>query len=214
MLDRCDGEVDYTPSRATLIGLMADSFTLPDTEAPLDLEERLAKLPAGMTVKGMFMKSVGDAATAVSRTKHGRGHWMGFKDYPVQEWLELLVECGRVVHPRASPREGIRRLGQSAYPTFAESTVGKVVMSVAGNNLAAALRQAPRAYAVSGNGATLEIGSVAEGSALLHLRNAWDFPEAWGLGVFEGVIQAFHRQGTVRTRTLSICNVDLELTWK
>ena len=196
------------------MSLMADSFTLPDTTAPLDLEERLAKLPAGLTVKGMFLKSIGDAAAAVSRAKHGRGHWLAFKDYPLQEWLQLLVECGRVVHPRASPREGIRRLGQRAYPAFAESNVGRVVMSIAGNNLAAALRQAPRAYAVSSNSATLEIGSMTEGSAILHLRGAWDFPEAWGIDVFEGVIQAFRRQGTVRVRTLSLCDVDLEITWK
>jgi len=193
---------------------MTDSFTLPDTSVPLDLEERLAKVPAGLTVKGMFLQSTADAAAAVSRAKLGRGHWVGFKDYPVREWLQLLVECGRVVHPRVSPREGIRRLGQRAYPTFAESTIGKVVMSVAGNNLAAALRQAPRAYAVSGNGTTLESGSVAEGNALLHLRGAWDFPETWGVGVFEGVLTAFRREGTIRVRTLSLCDVDLDVTWK
>jgi uncharacterized protein (TIGR02265 family) len=162
----------------------------------------------------MFLQSIADAAKAVSGAQHGRGRWVAFKDYPGREWMSLLAECGRVVHPRALPREGIRRLGQSAYPTFAESTIGRVVMSVAGNNLTAALRQAPRGYAVSGSGFTVELGSLTEGRGLFHLRGTWDFPEAWHVGVFEGMVQAFHKQGTVRVHTLSLCDVDLELTWK
>jgi uncharacterized protein (TIGR02265 family) len=193
---------------------MADSFTLPDTAAPLDLEERLAKVPATAMGKGMFVQSVADAAKAVSGVAPGRGHWVAFKDYPVRELLPILVECGRVVHPRVSPREGIRRLGQSAYPTFAGSTIGRVVLSIGGNNLVAALRQAPRAYAVSTTGTTLEIGSLDEGRAILKLRGAWDFPDSWHVGVFEGVLREFKKDGTVRLHTLSLCDVDFELTWK
>jgi uncharacterized protein (TIGR02265 family) len=193
---------------------MADLFTPPDTGAPLDLDERLARVPATATVKGMFMQSVADEAKAVSGVAPGRGRWVAFKDYPLREWLALLVDCALVVHPRLPVREGLRRLGQNAYPTFAASTIGRVVMSVAGDNLAAALRQAPRAYSVSGSDLTAEVGAVTERGGLLHLRGAWDFPESWHAGVFEGVMRAFRKEGTVRVRVLSLCDVDFELTWR
>lgn len=193
---------------------MADSFVLPDLDAPLDLEARLAQVPAAASLKGMFLQSVADEARAASGVTAGRGRWVAFKDYPISEFLKLLVECGKLTHPRASPREGIRRLGARAYPTFAESTVGRVIMSVAGSNFDLALRQAPRIYAVSGNTTTAQVTRVGDGHAIVHLRSAWDFPESWQVGVFEGAMRIFRRTGTVRVRTLSICDVDLELTWQ
>jgi uncharacterized protein (TIGR02265 family) len=193
---------------------MADSFTVPNTGAPLDLEQRLAKVPPTTTVKGMFMQAIADEARAVSGATQGRGRWLAFKDYPLREWLTLLVDCARAAHPRVSAREGIRRLGQNAYPMFARSTIGKVVMSVAGDNFALALRQVPRVYAVSGNGVTAELAEQREGRAIVQLRGVWDFPDAWQVGAFEGALDAFRKEGSVRVRILSLCDVDLELTWQ
>ncbi len=192
---------------------MSAPFLLPTFAAPLDLESRLPRVPPDATVKGMFFQSVADEAKAASGVTVGRGRWVAFKDYPTREWLTLLVECARLVHPRVSPRESLRRLGQNAYPTFLSSTVGRVLMSVADNDLALALRQVPRIYAVSGNTGRAELGELTEGRAIIQLRNVWDFTDSWQVGVFEGGMRAFRKQGSVLVRALSICDADLELTW-
>src|SRR5262249_9911315 len=129
----------------------------------------------------------------------------------VSEWISLLADAAPLAHPRALPREGVRRLGQRAYPTFAESTVGKVVMSVAGDNLLGALKLAPRAYAVSGT-ARVELGEAREGYVMLKMREVWDFPE-WQIGVMEGALSAFGKRGKVRLRALTISSLDLEVEW-
>ena len=58
-----------------------------------------------------------------------------------------------------------------------------------------------------------EILSLEEGRAELGLRQAWDFPEAWQVGVFEGGLRAFGKKGQVRVCVRSISEVDLELVW-
>lgn len=193
---------------------MADEFTTPDLNAPLELAARIAAVPATASVKGMFLQSIAEAARAASGKTAGRGKWLAFKDYPYQEWLGLLVECAELAHPRVAPREGMRRLGQGAYDTFVNSTIGRVVMSVAGSSLPLALRQVPRIYSLSGTVGTAEVSAVTDVSAMVHLRGVWDFVDAWHVGVYEGGMRAFRRQGAVRVRLLSMCDADLELTWR
>src|SRR4051794_36533122 len=105
----------------------SDDFSLPDFEAPLDLEQRIARARPTSTVKGMFLHSIVEHATQVSGRPMRRGPYVRFKNYPFREWLETSVECARIAHPRVPVREGLRRLGQLAYPTFVDSTLGKVL---------------------------------------------------------------------------------------
>jgi len=48
---------------------------------------------------------------------------------------------------------------------------------------------------------------------MIALRGVWAFPDVHELGVFEGVIQQFEKNGRVRVRVLSMCDVDLLLEW-
>jgi uncharacterized protein (TIGR02265 family) len=192
---------------------MDPDFSPPDFTEPLDLAERLTQVPRGHSIKGMFLQSLVDQAKAAAGRTPGRGRYLPFKDYTFTEWMELMVECAACAHPRVTAREGMRRLGQKAYPTFTESTLGKVVMSVAGIDLVSAFRLTPRIYGMSGKSGTVEITNLAEGRAVVHLRGMWDFPTAWHVGVFEGGIRAFGKTPLVKVRSFSKCDADIEARW-
>lgn len=192
---------------------MIDDFVIPDPNAPLDLAERLAALPAQATVKGMFFQTMSDQAFAASSQLPGRDRYVAYKDYPLREWIEVLLKSARLTFPRVPVREGIRRLGQESYPTFTRSTVGKVLMAAAGNNFGAALRLAPRAFSLTSSTTRCEVVAMADSRAVLRLIRAWDFSEALHTGVFEGTMRAFQRTGVVRVRILSLSSADFEITW-
>ena len=115
-----------------------------EPEAPLDLEARLVATPPDQIAKGMFMQGVADHVHALSGKAPGRGRYLPFKDYPLTEWMELIVEGARLAYPRVPVREGIRRLGQLTYSRAASSTVGKIIFSAVGRNIGAAVRLMPR----------------------------------------------------------------------
>lgn len=194
---------------------MDGEFREPDWSAPLDVEMRLASMPANATVKGMFLQSIADVAKKACGRAPGRGSYVAFKDYPLHEMAELMLACSELVWPRFWPREALRRLGQTAYPTFAASTIGKVVMSVAGRDPVAALKLVPKAYYLIGSHAgQASIEQVAEREMLLRLRGVWTWPDAYNVGVHEGGLAAWGLTGEVTVRTLSACDADLRLRWK
>jgi uncharacterized protein (TIGR02265 family) len=193
-----------------------DPFTPPDLSAPLDLAERLRDMPPGAAAKGMFFQPMIDAARAVAGRAPGRERYLSFKDYPMDEFMTVMAGCAELAFPRVPPRDGIRRLALNAYLKFEESTIGRVVTSVAGRNFHAALRLVPRMYSITttpGHGRA-EMGAIEERRAEVQLRGFWDFPDAWHVGVFEGGMRVFGKTGDVRVRVHSRCDVDLELRWK
>jgi uncharacterized protein (TIGR02265 family) len=192
---------------------MDDDFIIPDPTAPLDLAERVAALPPHATVKGMFFQSISDQANAATGKHPGRDRYVSYKDYPLREWMDLLLKAARLTFPRLPVREGIRRLGQGSYPAFAKSTVGRVLMAAAGTNFGAALRLAPQAFALTSNTTRCEVRSMVEGRAVLRLIRAYDWTEALHTGVFEGTMRTFQRAGIVRVRILSMNSADFEITW-
>ena len=50
------------------------------------------------------------------------------------EHLEALVKTAELLHPDADLREGLRRVGQTAYPTFVQTMLGRVLFGVLGSD--------------------------------------------------------------------------------
>lgn len=189
-------------------------FVEPRWDAPLDLAARLETMPPGRSVKGMFLQGFVDAALERSGRRIGRGRYTAFQSYPVREMLTLMVEAASLAHPDVPPREGLRRLGKVAYPTFARSMVGKVVMSMAGGDPKAALKLAPRAYRLIGDAGEATLHDVGPTECVLELRDVWTWPDAYNVGVHEGGLDAWGLEGEVRVRVHSPCDVDLRITWR
>jgi uncharacterized protein (TIGR02265 family) len=191
---------------------MSADFEIPRFEGPLDLPDRLACLPDHVKIKGMFFQTMIGAAEKRSNSRPGRRRYRAFLDYPVPEFLEVAAESASLAYPEASPKEGVRRLGQLQFSTFLDSHIGKVVMSF-GRDFERALSLVPKAYSLAGAGASAELLEFSQGRAVVALRDVWDFPDVHEVGVWEGVLQAFKKSGRVLVRVLSMGDVDLMLQW-
>lgn len=185
-------------------------FSPPDWSAPLDIATWRDETPNGAAIRGMFFRAMLDA----SGVGHELGRFVPFKKYPATEWQRVAVICAKRIAPGRSVRQGLRELGRHAFPAFADSMVGRVILSVAGRDLEAALRLLPRAYDVAGSMASAELLDVSPGRAQLRLRDCWDFAEAHEVGVFEGVLAAFGKRGQVFVRPISCGDLDLLLVWE
>lgn len=189
-----------------------NEFELPDWNAPLDLEERLAAVPDDAQVKGLFFRSAVREAEKHGGHAPGRSSYSALASYPTKELVEVLVESAELAHPGLPARQALRRLGHMIFPAVRENPAGTFLFSVAGNNLASALRLLGRAYSLfSTSRANLVV--TEEKRAVVEIRNAWTFPDCYHLGIIEGSLSTFHTQGEIRVRRLSLSDVDLELRW-
>jgi uncharacterized protein (TIGR02265 family) len=188
-------------------------FVDPDWNASFDLEAYLAAIPATATTKGMFFDSPIRQARERAGEAPGREHYSSFKDYPIREYVEVIVRCAELGYPESSVREGLRQIGRRIYPAFFDTMIGKVIFKFAGDDIHAALRAVPRAYKISTPQAEAEIRLEEERRVILALRHVWDVPEASQVGVFEGGLESFGLDGQVRVRVRSLSDVDLELSW-
>jgi len=192
---------------------VSDGLAQPDFSGDLELAERLKEMPPKGRVKGMFLKGIVDrAASAGALLEHRR--YVAFKDYPANEYLELLAAGAKAVHPNVPPLEGLRRLGHTVYSTFLSSTIGRVTMAVAGPDMRTAVSIVPRAYSLSGNLAKIDILSLTDHSARIKMHGVWDWPGAYHVGIMEGGFDAFEVDGEVRIKILGLCDAEMQLDWK
>ena len=53
----------------------------------------------------------------------------------------------------------------------------------------------------------------AKHRAVVALRDLWNFPDSYQVGVFEGAMETFGLRGDIRVRVHSLADVDLLITW-
>lgn len=179
------------------------------------LDEWIASVPAKATVKGMYLSSL---LASLDRGGHQRPttrRFVTFKDYPLVEFMGIMLDAVAIAWPDRPPKEGLRYLGQGGYPTLAESMLGRVIFSVAGRSWKAALPLTEKAYGVSLNPGSAKLVDLTDNSAILQMRDVWNFADSYQVGVMEGAMLAYGVEGTVRAqRGRRKCDVDLYLEWK
>jgi uncharacterized protein (TIGR02265 family) len=188
-------------------------FTLPDWNAPLDTAAQISRAPESGTIKGLYFQDVIAVASAHGTVEKARPRYLPFLDYPMREYMQLLVAAANIVYPREPIRNGLRRLGRLAYPTLAETLIGRALFGVAGGDFGIILGLASRAYSISVKPGEVTLAELEGRHALLRLRDLWNFPDTYQVGVFEGGLIATGLRGEVRVRVLSPCDVDFEVTW-
>lgn len=192
---------------------MPEPFHLPAWSEPIDLGALLRVAPVTPTVKGMFFQQMVEAARAASGVAPGRASYSTLREYPLHEWLELLVRSAELAHPGVPVREGLRRLGHGSYAMVSESMIGKVLIGAVGNDLGALLRVAPRVYRLTTTIGSAEVSFLEPRRAIVQLRDIWDFPDAYHVGIYEGGLRAMGQSGEVRVRVHGPASADLELRW-
>lgn len=178
------------------------------------LEGSIAMTPAHATVKGMYIDALLQELDRQRIVRPTTARFISFKDYPLRDFMRMLIDySGLVVHD-ATPREALRQLGHSVFPTLAESTVGRIIFSIAGRNWIQALMLSPRAWEISLKPGSVQLCDVTETSARMALRDVWNFADTYQVGIIEGAMEVFRIEGTVRPQVLNRrCDVDLHLEW-
>lgn len=180
-----------------------------------ELESLIALTPETATVKGMFLSSFLESLDRGGYARPTEQRFLSFKDYPLRVFMQLMLEAISTAWPTLPPTAGLRRLGQGAYPTLAESVVGRVLFSVAGRNFGTALQLTEKAYRVSLNPGVARLASLTEKTAVLEMRDIWNFADCYQVGVMEGAMVAYRVKGEVRAQKLSRpCDVNLHLRWE
>lgn len=178
-------------------------------------ESRIEATPQHAKVKGMYINTF-----LRCLDQHGIPHpearrYLTFKDYPLREYMRMLLEACPKLYPECSVREALTRQGRLLYPTLIGSTVGKVIFAIAGRSWDAALPLASRGYEVSLTPGSATLIEQTPTSAVLALRDVYNFADSLQVGVMEGAMETFRIEGTVTPRPKArACDVDLVMEWE
>jgi len=178
-----------------------------------ELLGHIEQTPKDHTVKGMYVAGIHDTLKTHHVT-YNLTTVQAFKDYPLREYMELLLDSALTLYPRQTPSDGLRALGRLAIPTFARSIVGGVLMGTVGRSWELALKCVAKGYEVSLRPGKCLVTAMSPGRAVLQLRSVWNFGTSYQVGVIEGLMEWCQISGLVSPTALSPCNVDLKLEWE
>jgi uncharacterized protein (TIGR02265 family) len=185
------------------------------TDELAELHRHVSRVPAQATVKGMFISGCVESLGRLGYSHPKGERFLPFRDYPLTTFMGFMLEAVARTWPDESPREGLRRLGQLAYPTFAASMAGRVLMAVAGTDWPSALQLTRRAYELSLSHAKVTVRNLEEKSAVLEFREVWNFADSYQVGVMEGALHSYEMRGVVRAELLGrSCDVNMHISWE
>jgi uncharacterized protein (TIGR02265 family) len=195
---------------------MARAHVLPDWNAPLDVEEVLARIPPDAVVRGLFFQELARQCEARGKPPPPSmpPRLVPFGNYPLHAYCSSVIETARAIEPDVPLREGVRRVGRAAYPALAQSMIGRVVFGVLGNDYLAIIRLCAKAYSMSlniGRAETLESGP---GRAVVRLDDMFNLFDSFQVGVFEGSLESCNKQGTVAVWRETPISGEFLVTWK
>jgi uncharacterized protein (TIGR02265 family) len=186
-------------------------FSPPNLRQPIAVEACILATPESATVKGMYIQRL---AELVQRQGAGAAkRYVAFKDYPMRELMRAVADAAALLHPSLPTREAICAVGRLVFPTLQSSIAGRVIFAFAGNNYQAALQRVALGYEHSQNPGSARLASLSAGEAVVELRSVWNFPDCYQVGVHEGALTWYEKNGSIELRTLSPCDVDLRIRW-
>lgn len=180
---------------------------------PLDVEGAIAACPDNARAKGMFIAEVIEQVTRRGMKSPTTRRYHTFTDYPLREFIEVAAACGTLIHPDVPTREALRRLGRSAYPTVADTRIGRVAFGMFKDNVRGLLRLSTKGYALSLSLGRAEAVDVTDHYAVVRLTDIYNFMDSYHVGVHEGILSACKVDGTVKIKPLSATSADLLLSW-
>jgi uncharacterized protein (TIGR02265 family) len=187
--------------------------------APLDLRAHLDAVPSHGEVRGMYFVALLEACKRLAPSaKASLARWLdrrfvAFRSYSLRDYLELSHEVATALYPRVPPREALRRLGWQAYPTFASSMVGRVVMGVFGSDLERIFAAAPRAYELSVKPGRAESHRMGAAHYRVLLSEIYNFVDSYQVGVLEGAIRHADLRPDVDILSISPIEALLDVRW-
>lgn len=203
-------------------GLDDDGFEVPSWEGDVALDAFLRECPPQASTRGVFFQRICQQV----RKDHGyepealyrgvaRRRWIVFQAYPLREFLQLAHNAAPFVAGARSTSDGLRRLGWFAYPTFASTMGGRIVLYALGDGLEHVLEVAPSAYGVALPGARVRARRLGERRWRIEMREVYNFVEHYQCGVLEGTVREHGYEPIIRVRRLERrCDADFEVSWE
>jgi uncharacterized protein (TIGR02265 family) len=195
-------------------------FTTPSFTADLDVDGYIARTPEAATTKGMFLTSCAELARRAAPSRADEvfagvtaRRWTAFLDYPLRDQMRLTANAARLRWPNEPVREGLRRIGWTAYPTFAASMAGRVVLGVVGSNLEAKLSVLSRGMEVSVSHAQIRATRLESRHWRVDYAKVFSFLDSYHVGLLEGAARAHGETLAVRIRAASPDAATFDLRW-
>jgi uncharacterized protein (TIGR02265 family) len=187
----------------------------------VDIERFLKACPPDESTQGTFLQYIRDevvkrmgAAPAKLFEGLPRERWLPFLKYPLRELMQIVVNAARILHPKLPLSEGMRRVGWFAYPSFAATMAGRVVLFAFGETLEDVIRSVPKAYAVCVPEAQVTLTSHLERHFKLEFRGVYCFVDTYHRGVIEGAIWCHGFDPVVEVTAGSrICDANMVADW-
>ena len=176
--------------------------------------EWISETPAENTVKGMYVAGLLQTLETVGVVPPKRERLQAFKDYSLREYMDLLLDSALTIYPNSTVHNGLRSLGRLVIPTFATSIIGKVIMATASRSWDLSLKCVSRGYAASLKPGKCTVAEMTSGSALLQLRDIWNFGDSYQVGVIDGMMEWCRIQGKITPTVISRSSVDLAIEWQ
>jgi uncharacterized protein (TIGR02265 family) len=205
------GAEEHLEAELAAQNLSSSEFHAVDLRAPIDIDARIAETPAETTTKGMFFEPLARSARKLGVACEPR--YVPFRDYPLRDFMRLVSDYGRARYPDVTLREALRRAGWEAFPALMSSVAGRVTFAFAGRDVQAALRLAPQGYKHCLSQCSVSTRVCTSGQVVLELRDVWNFPECYQVGVIEGGCRAFGAEPRIRARVRSHSSIDLLVRW-
>lgn len=185
----------------------------PDWSQPIDFEERLAAIPREAVVRGMFLQLLVDSIDPEQLAKLPKRRYLAFKNYPVREYVELLLTVSQCRRSK-SPADCVRRLGWRVYPSYSKTISGTAIFAVAGRDFRRVIELSPAAYKVGMSPGSVQIRSLDAQHARVELRQIYNLPDLHQVGIWEGAMQTCGVEGRIQTEIIDYGAVNFEVSWR
>jgi uncharacterized protein (TIGR02265 family) len=119
----------------------------------------------------------------------------------------------RVVHPALSLGQALRQIGQSIYPMFASSLIGKVIFSTVGHTPTSLLSAGIKAYNVSASVGSVRILQLDDQHGHFFLDEMYNYVEQYHVGIMEGAIKVIGYVPQVLTKPMTRTSSEFYVTW-
>ncbi len=140
--------------------------------------------------------------------------YLPFLSYPYADVIRLIVAAGRVMHPRGTIAEGVRRVGHTAYDRLLSTRAGSALFGAFVHDPERILLLGPRAYKLSINFGTVAAEPSGERRVIYRFRDTPAMLETYQVGVLEGALRHLGVDGRVLIDVFDVGNADMELTWR
>lgn len=187
----------------------------------VDLEAIVDLVPDTATTKGMFVNralrlapSEVDEEDVLTLAGAKLQRFIPFRDYAWTEFIRICAAVGELSVGEGRRSEGLRFVGHSFYPEFAESVAGKVVFGFLGRYADRVIPLGPKAWTMSATLGAITGESVGDRHYRYHFEGLpSDIVESLSVGIIEGALSFCGVEGEFLIKVLGPTKSVLDIRW-